>query len=302
MNYEYQYLLNLIRGIQNNNQVISSNRAKSAEELINGNNSLTVNTINKHFMFQTNGITNPVSIDPINKKILNVSEINGVNIEDLLGGIIAGYGIKIMDQGEGIFEINVKENMFALVSALENYVTNTALTTKLTDYMLTSQAYTKEECDENFVLKTDVVSSGDNDNKIPTLSLVEDLLNNNTTWTYNAEEKTVQLSSKIHDEYNMQDVCTAVTSLSGGPAFKIRNYASSYNEVSFGINSRNFLIINKNNIIFDYDGIDDQTRITNPCNENGEKLLTEVDAYTKTESDQKYMPLDAKITVDLSNY
>ena len=60
-------------------------------------------------------------VDPINRSLLNVQYINSVDISKLIGGVAEGYGISIVNKGEGIYQINVIENMFALLTDLSQY-------------------------------------------------------------------------------------------------------------------------------------------------------------------------------------
>lgn len=122
MNYEYQYLLQQIKNLANKEHVISSWRSKSAEELSNGGLSIVVDTVQKYFAFKSSGLAEPVYIDPIGQKLINIKFINGVDVSKLISGITKGYGIKITDKGAGIYEIAVEEGKFALISDVEQKV------------------------------------------------------------------------------------------------------------------------------------------------------------------------------------
>lgn len=119
MNYEYQYLLQQIKNLANKEHVISSGRAKSAEEISNGGLSIVVDTVQKYFAFKTAGLAEPVYIDPIGQQLINIKFINGVDVSKLISGITKGYGIKITDKGAGIYEIAVEEDKFALTSDVQ---------------------------------------------------------------------------------------------------------------------------------------------------------------------------------------
>ena len=66
MDYKYIELERQIKSLMNKNFVISSTRAKSAEEISNGSNSLYIDTIQKYFVFKVNGISESVIVDPLN--------------------------------------------------------------------------------------------------------------------------------------------------------------------------------------------------------------------------------------------
>lgn len=198
MDYQYIYLQNQIRALMNKNYVPSSSHAASATELKNGSNTLLVDTVQKCFLFKYAGLNESVMVDPLNRSLLNVAYINGVDVSKLIGGILAGYGVIIEDQGEGVYKVSVNENMFALKSDVEEitdkfgeYVTNEAFNNKLgdelnedetltvTDFVndkydavkneindkLTNEYYTKEVTDNKYALKTDSYTKEVSDTK-----------------------------------------------------------------------------------------------------------------------------------------
>lgn len=120
MDYRYIYLQNQIKALMNKHYVPSSSHSKIAEEIQNGNCNLLVDTIQKYFAFKYSGVSNPIYIDPLQKRLLNVSYINDVDVNNLLGGIKGGYGIIIEDLGKGIKKISVEENKFALKEDLQD--------------------------------------------------------------------------------------------------------------------------------------------------------------------------------------
>ena len=122
MDYKYIELERQIKSLMNKNFVISSTRAKSAEEISNGSNSLYIDTIQKYFVFKVNGLSESVIVDPLNKSLLNVQYINDVDVSRLIGGIREGYGIDIIEKSNGVYEVSVKENMFASKSELDDVI------------------------------------------------------------------------------------------------------------------------------------------------------------------------------------
>ena len=145
MDYNYLELERQIRALQNMTHVPSAGVSKTTEELRNGNNTFLVDTIQHYFMFKYGGVDAPLSIDPINKSLLNVEYINDVNVSDLVGGLREGYGINIESMGDGVYKLNVVDNMFALKSDLED------IEDMITEIDTTT--YTKDECDAKFALK-----------------------------------------------------------------------------------------------------------------------------------------------------
>ena len=113
MDYKYIELERQIKSLMNKNFVITSTRAKSAEELINGSCTLYIDTINNYFMFKVAGLSESVYLNPLNKSLMNIQYINGVDVSKLISGISEGFGIDIKQTDNGIYEINIKENMFA---------------------------------------------------------------------------------------------------------------------------------------------------------------------------------------------
>ena len=178
MDYKYIELERQIKSLMNKNFVVSSTRSKSAEEVSNGSCQLYIDTIQKYFIFKVSGLTESICINPLTNSLLNVKYINGVDVSNLCSGISAGYGINIENLNDGVFKINVKENMFALKNEVDEvndkfdkyytktecndefvngdsfdeyktlvsdtYSTKTELTTSLTNH------YTKTECDEKY--------------------------------------------------------------------------------------------------------------------------------------------------------
>ena len=179
MDYNYIHLQNQIKALMNKNYVPSSSHAASATELKNGSNSLLVNTALKYFVFKYAGLNESVMVDPINRKLLNVAYINGVDVSKLIGGLMAGYGITIENQGDGVYKISVTDEMFALKSDVEDlndklagdYVTNEALNAKLgdeftNDKTLTVAKFVKDGDDAiNDKLTTDYYKKTESDEK-----------------------------------------------------------------------------------------------------------------------------------------
>ena len=139
MDYNYLKLEQQIRALMNLAHVPSSGSSKTTEELKNGNNTFLVDAIKHYFVFKYGGVSEPISVDPITKSILNVRFINDVDVSKLIGGVSEGYGVSIENIGNGVFKIGVIDNMFALKDDV------TDINDKFDDY------YTKAECDDGFV-------------------------------------------------------------------------------------------------------------------------------------------------------
>ena len=144
MDYNYIYLQQQIKALMNKAYVSSSSHSKVAEEVRNGSCNFLVDTVQKYFTFKYAGITDPVYIDPIGKKLLNVKFIGDVDVTKLLGGLEKGYGINIEGQGNGIYKISVVEDMFALKSDV------TEVENKFNDYTKTV------DLEANYATKTKV--------------------------------------------------------------------------------------------------------------------------------------------------
>ena len=121
MDYNYIRLENMIKQLMNKSYVPSSSRAKSTEEIYNGSCRLYIDTVLNRYVFKYSTLAPSIMVDPINRSLLNVQYINNVDISKLIGGVAEGYGISINNMGEGIYQINVVENMFALLDDLSNY-------------------------------------------------------------------------------------------------------------------------------------------------------------------------------------
>ena len=133
MDYNYIRLEKQIKQLMNKNYVPSSTHSQSAEELIKSPLRLYIDLVSKCFMFRYIGSTfDPIYIDPLNRAIMNVQYLNDVDISKLIGGVVEGYGIVIDNMGKGIYEINVKEGMFALKSDMD------AVNDRFDDYTTTA--------------------------------------------------------------------------------------------------------------------------------------------------------------------
>ena len=76
-----------VKSLMNKNAVIYSNRSKSTESLSNGSCSLTINTLNKSFVFSygsSNLGRNNVIINPLNQAISNLNLINDIHVDDII--------------------------------------------------------------------------------------------------------------------------------------------------------------------------------------------------------------------------
>ena len=113
MDYNYIRLENQIKALMNKNYSSTSAVSQIAQQLQVGNYQLFIDTVNKQFVFKYHSINNPIGIDPINNKIVNVKYINDVDISKLIGGLTAGDGIVVEDTGNGVFKISVEEGKFA---------------------------------------------------------------------------------------------------------------------------------------------------------------------------------------------
>ena len=205
MDYNYIHLQNQIKALMNKNYVPSSSHAASATELKNGSNSLLINTAQKYFVFKYAGLNESVMVDPINRKLLNVAYINGVDVSKLIGGLMAGYGITIENQGDGVYKISVTDEMFALKSDVEDlndklgdYVTNEELNTKLGDEFINNETLTiakfvKDGDDAiNDKLTTDYYKKTESDEKYALTNL---------TYTKTESDSKFALKEKQHTSY-----------------------------------------------------------------------------------------------------
>ena len=76
-----------VKSLMNKNAVIYSNRSKSTESLSNGSCSLTINTLNKSFVFSYGSSSlgrNNVIINPLNQAISNLNLINDIHVDDII--------------------------------------------------------------------------------------------------------------------------------------------------------------------------------------------------------------------------
>ena len=76
-----------VKSLMNKNAVIYSNRSKSTESLSNGSCSLTINTLNKSFVFSYGTPClgrNNVIINPLNQAISNLNLINDIHVDDII--------------------------------------------------------------------------------------------------------------------------------------------------------------------------------------------------------------------------
>ena len=165
MDYKYIELERQIKSLMNKNFVVSSTRAKSAEEVSNGSCQLYIDTIQKYFIFKVSGLNESIYVNLLINSLLNVKYINGVDVSKLIGGISAGYGITIESLTGGVYKINVEENKFVLV--------DTSYTKEESDekYALVDAAYTKEESDNKYTPKNDVYEKEQIDELIQNLKM-----------------------------------------------------------------------------------------------------------------------------------
>ena len=280
MDYKYIELERQIKSLMNKNFVVSSTRAKSAEEVSNGSCQLYIDTIQKYFIFKVSGINESICVNPLTNTLLNVKYINNVDVSKLIGGVDAGYGITIEDLNDGVYRINVEENKFALKD----------------------ETYTKTECDDKFALNDDL-------NKC---RLKEDL-------TYgDAEEITFENieyygshygKCRLAEGYNVKGYYIIEDKrvnfdVMFGNTFWIESYLMCY-------------IDNNEDIALSYDESNDEVTVTSSnhsevydtylehvINMNkGDFLVLRSSIYSRNESDEKYMLKSEKIdSVDLSNY
>ena len=73
-----------VKSLMNKNAVIYSNRSKSTESLSNGSCSLTINTLNKSFVFSYGSSSHNVIINPLNQAISNLNLINDIHVDDII--------------------------------------------------------------------------------------------------------------------------------------------------------------------------------------------------------------------------
>ena len=215
MDYNYIYLQQQIKALMNKAYVSSSSHSKTAEEVRNGSCNFLVDTVQKYFTFKYAGITDPVYIDPIGKRLLNVKFIGDVDITKLVGGLEKGYGINIEGQGNGIYKISVVEDMFALkndVTEVENKFNDY---TKTVDLEANYATKTKvEEVENKFNDYTTTVDLNANYATKSELIAVEDWFDNYTNTdvlkaTYATKEELNTLDNRF-DEYVTCDELTAI--------------------------------------------------------------------------------------------
>ena len=166
-------------------------------------------------MFKYAGINDPIYIDPIGKRLLNVKFIGDVDISKLIGGLEKGYGINIESKGNGIFKISVEDNLFALKSEVSD------VDGKFADYTTTAdleENYAKkakvEEIDgkfKDYALTKDIEANYATKSE---LIAVEDWFDNYTNTdvlkaTYATKEELNTLDNRF-DEYVTYDELTAI--------------------------------------------------------------------------------------------
>ena len=160
MDYNYIRLENQIKALMNKNYTSSSGVSQIAQQLQLGNFQLYIDTVNKQFTFKYNSLNNPIGIDPINNKIVNVKYINDVDISKLIGGLTAGDGIVVEDTGNGICKISVAEWMFATneeIKKIEDKFDNYSLTTDIQKtYATKDELKTVDDKFDSYSLTTDI--------------------------------------------------------------------------------------------------------------------------------------------------
>ena len=73
---------NTMKSLMNKNTVVYSNHSKTSDTLSNGICSLTINSINKSFIFTY--AKNNITISPLNNSITNLQFINEISVDDLI--------------------------------------------------------------------------------------------------------------------------------------------------------------------------------------------------------------------------
>ena len=73
---------NTMKSLMNKNTVVYSNHSKTSDTLSNGICSLTINSINKSFIFTY--AKNKITISPLNNSINNIQFINEISVDDLI--------------------------------------------------------------------------------------------------------------------------------------------------------------------------------------------------------------------------
>ena len=73
---------NTMKSLMNKNTVVYSNHSKTSDTLSNGICSLTINSINKSFIFTY--AKNKITISPLNNSITNLQFINEISVDDLI--------------------------------------------------------------------------------------------------------------------------------------------------------------------------------------------------------------------------
>ena len=70
-------------------------------------------------MFRPITTVDDIIIDPINRTQINVASINGVDLCKHISGIQSGYGINVVNNGGGLYEINFAKDLIVEQKDLE---------------------------------------------------------------------------------------------------------------------------------------------------------------------------------------
>lgn len=160
MDYNYIHLQQQIKALMNLSHVPASGHSKVAEEVVNGACNFLEDTVQNYFMFKYDGINDPIYVDPIGKRLLNVKFIGDIDLSKVVSMMQEGYGIDIVNMGGGVFKINVKDGMFALKSEVSE------VDGKFDDYTTTA------DLEANYATKT---ALNDVDKKFENYTLTTDL-------------------------------------------------------------------------------------------------------------------------------
>ena len=254
MDYNYIRLENQIKALMNKNYSATSAISQIAQQIQLGNYQIYIDTVNKQFVFKYISLNNPIGIDPINNKIVNVKYINDVDISNLVADIIAGNGIEVDDQGNGVYKVGVKEGVFATTDDLS------AVDNKFSEYSLTS------DIAKTYATKDDLSAV---DNKFSEYSLTSDIAETYTTKEY---AETTYLK-----KCDLPEATYQFTEQGGFPYYKLKSeYITTYapdtfypicnilkfkltDELSTAINATTydlsiFKVNVRNHIMTDYDG------------------------------------------------
>lgn len=243
MDYNYIRLENQIKALMNKNYSSTSAVAQIAQQLQVGNFQLFVDTVNKQFVFKYHSVNNPIGIDAINNKIVNVKYINDVDISKLVSAITSGYGIVVDDMGNGVFKVSVDENKFATKDEMN------AVDSKFANYATKDEMNIIDRKFDDYATKTEL---NDINSKFDDYSLTADIQSTYATKDqmkavdvrFNDYTTTTDLESAYLRKEDLPSSDTKFTIDEGFPYFTVRNeHISTNNNYVYDGHEYNVLMI-----------------------------------------------------------